>query len=167
MFIGEAPGRLGAERYGIPLFGDRTGDTFEVLLAAAGLTRDRVFITNAVLCNPRTANNLNDSPARREIKNCSLWLRQTVEILSPTVVVTLGVIALWAASLIETHRLKLSKNVGQPLPWFGRVLLPLYHPGPRALIHRPLAAQVRDYRRLKRYLSRCGLVTGPHFTPSR
>jgi hypothetical protein len=34
------------------------------------------------------------------------------------------------------------------MPWYGRTLVPLYHPGPRALIRRPLAAQVEDYRRL-------------------
>src|SRR3954468_9031221 len=34
VFIAEAPGRLGAEKTGIPLFGDRTGDRFEELLSA-------------------------------------------------------------------------------------------------------------------------------------
>jgi len=32
LFIAEAPGRLGADRTGIPLFGDKTGDKFEMLI---------------------------------------------------------------------------------------------------------------------------------------
>ncbi|HEV7215906.1 MAG TPA: hypothetical protein VGP33_12390, partial [Chloroflexota bacterium] len=36
----------------------------------------------------------------------------------------------------------------RPTPWNGRQLLALYHPGPRALIHRPLAMQRADYERL-------------------
>src|ERR1051326_4652051 len=53
MFIAEAPGRRGADRTGIPLVGDLSGRNFDLLLAATGLTRDEIFITNAVLCNPR------------------------------------------------------------------------------------------------------------------
>ena len=47
MFIAEAPGRLGAERTGIPLFGDRTGDRFDQILKVMDLRRSEVFITNA------------------------------------------------------------------------------------------------------------------------
>jgi uracil-DNA glycosylase len=54
LFVAEAPGRLGADRTGIPLYGDQTGDNFEVLLADVGWKREQVFITNAVLCNPCT-----------------------------------------------------------------------------------------------------------------
>jgi uracil-DNA glycosylase family 4 len=36
MFIGEAPGRLGADNSGIPFHGDKAGHNFEELLAGAG-----------------------------------------------------------------------------------------------------------------------------------
>src|SRR5882762_2926606 len=62
LFVAEAPGRLGAEKTGIPLFGDRTGDRFELLLCEMGLARNEVFITNAILCNPRNEQGNNDSP---------------------------------------------------------------------------------------------------------
>ncbi|MCC7105701.1 MAG: uracil-DNA glycosylase, partial [Chloroflexi bacterium] len=52
MFIAEAPGRLGAERTGVPFSGDQAGRSFELLLREARLTRTEVFVTNAVLCNP-------------------------------------------------------------------------------------------------------------------
>jgi uracil-DNA glycosylase len=39
LFVAEAPGRLGADRTGVPLFGDRTGDNFEALLGNIGWRR--------------------------------------------------------------------------------------------------------------------------------
>ena len=62
MFIGEAPGRLGADSSEIPFHGDKAGHNFEELLEFAGLTRASVFVTNAVLCNPRDASG-NNAPA--------------------------------------------------------------------------------------------------------
>src|SRR5215204_1003719 len=53
MFIAEAPGRRGGEVTGVPLSRDASGLRFSRLLSLAGLSRDQVFITNAVLCNPR------------------------------------------------------------------------------------------------------------------
>ena len=50
LFVAEAPGRLGGDRWGIPLYGDRTGRNFEALLREAGPDRASIFITNAVLC---------------------------------------------------------------------------------------------------------------------
>ena len=52
MFVGEAPGHRGAHITGIPFHGDQTGNNFETLLESAGIAREDVFITNAVLCNP-------------------------------------------------------------------------------------------------------------------
>lgn len=54
LFIGEAPGRLGADQTEIPFHGDVSGNNFEGLLAFAGLSRDAVFVTNAAICNLRT-----------------------------------------------------------------------------------------------------------------
>ncbi|MED5353306.1 MAG: uracil-DNA glycosylase family protein, partial [Nitrospinota bacterium] len=48
VFVAEAPGRFGAGRTGIPFYGDKSGDNFEILLAHIGLKRADVFITNAV-----------------------------------------------------------------------------------------------------------------------
>ena len=53
MFIGEAPGRLGADSSAIPFHGDKAGSNFEKLLRHVGLSRYDLFITNAALCNPK------------------------------------------------------------------------------------------------------------------
>lgn len=148
LFVAEAPGRHGADRVGIPLAGDRTGQTFGTLLEAAGLSRDDVFITNAVLCNPRNERGNNDRPAANELANCRAHLEALLSILRPDWIVTLGAVALSTVDAIEPHSLRLRPDVGRAVRWrYGR-LVPLYHPGPRALIHRPLETQRRDYRRL-------------------
>ena len=62
MFVGEAPGRLGADRTTIPFHGDKAGDNFARLLELASISRSQIFVTNAVLCNPRDVQGNNASP---------------------------------------------------------------------------------------------------------
>ena len=145
LFIAEAPGRLGADRTGIPLFGDKTGDNFEMLLGNISWRREEVFITNALLCNPRDEKGTNGTPRSEEIANCAPYLEMTVELVNPEVIVTLGSIALNALTYITPHNYSLKKTVGQILPWGGGALVPLYHPGPRARVHRSYAKQTSDF----------------------
>ena len=153
-FIAEAPGRLGADKFGIPLYGDQTGHNFETLITSAGLSRGSIFITNAVLCNPRTPTGNNDSPTPAEICNCSQYLRETLEIIRPKYVVSLGAIALASLSVIETHQIKLSEGVGKLFSWNGHRVCPLFHPGPRAFIWRSKPQQMEDYRTLASLLDK-------------
>lgn len=149
LFVAEAPGRLGAERSGIPLTLDRSGRAFELLLAAAGWRREEVFVSNAVRCTPRDGRGRNAPPSAAEIAACSAHLRDLLLLLQPPWVVSLGAVALRALALIAPHGARLARDVGRPLPWYGRTLVPLYHPGPRARRHRSLAAQLEDFRRLR------------------
>ena len=148
LFIAEAPGRLGADRTGVPLHGDRTGDNFEALLGNVGWQREQVFITNAVLCNPQDDDGTNGTPTADEIANCSAYLEMVVALVQPDVVVTLGATALDALTLIAPHGLVLRKAVAKLVPWDGRQLFPLYHPGPRAMVHRPRVKQRSDFMAL-------------------
>jgi uracil-DNA glycosylase family 4 len=145
LFVAEAPGRLGADRTGVPLFGDRTGDNFEALLGNIGWRREQVFITNAVLCNPKQDDGNNDTPTAEEIANCSAYLEMVITLVNPDVIVTLGATALDALNLLSPHGIELREGVAQLVPWHGTRLLPLYHPGPRALIHRSLTKQRSDF----------------------
>src|SRR6185436_2767183 len=54
MFIGEAPGRKGADQTRVPFSGDQSGKNFDRFLASIGLNRNQIFITSAALCNPRS-----------------------------------------------------------------------------------------------------------------
>jgi len=145
VFIAEAPGRLGAECTGIPLYGDKTGENFEMLLGNIGWKREDVFITNAILCNPQDANGNNSTPTQEEIENCSYYLEMTLELISPDIIVTLGVKALEALKAVKDHNYALKDCVAEKLSWNGRFLFPLYHMSPRAAIHRNTAKQRSDF----------------------
>jgi uracil-DNA glycosylase family 4 len=153
VLIGEAPGRLGADRTQVPFSGDQTGKNFERLLGSAGLSREEVFITNAVLCNPRDSLGNNATPTRDETRNCSLHLSLVLEIVQPNLVVTLGQWALNALQAIEPHRIELKRDVCTPVRWHKYTLLPLYHPSPRALVHRSFNTQIGDFHVLGNIIS--------------
>jgi uracil-DNA glycosylase family 4 len=148
MFIAEAPGRLGADRTGIPLFGDRSGDNFELLLHNSGLRRGDLFITNAVLCNPRDSLGRNRRPTQSEIINCSRFLKAQIEAVSPAIIVTLGATALRSLNAIDKHHFELAHHAGRPQRWRGATLLPLYHPSPRTQAVRAFKNQLRDFKLL-------------------
>ncbi|MDP8922257.1 MAG: uracil-DNA glycosylase [Chloroflexota bacterium] len=159
LFVAEAPGRLGGDRTGVPLSADQTGRNFDQFLAAAGLERGAVFVTNAVLCNPRGERGLNDRPRAAELRNCSAHLADAIAIADPPWVVALGRVALDALGLIAPHDAQLARDVGTAIPWAGRRLVPLYHPGPRSVARRGRACHVEDYRRLAALVSSSQLNT--------
>jgi DNA polymerase len=158
MVIAEAPGRLGGELTGRPLVDDASGRRFAVLLREAGISRDDLFITNTVLCNPQDAAGRNRRPSRREIENCGGWLRLQIETIDPNVVLALGSVALAALSAIASHSYRLATHVLQPLLWNGRTLIPLYHPSPLTRAWRSDARQAEDYQWLGTYLRERGLI---------
>jgi uracil-DNA glycosylase len=149
LFIAEAPGRGGAERTGIPFSGDFSGRTFERLLDMVGWSRDDIFITNAALCNPQGPTGANRPPTRQELTNCAGHLRATLDLIDPPVVATLGAVALGALDRIERHGLKLTAARGNPHPWHGRVLFPLFHPSPKVLAWFPYERMAADFRALR------------------
>lgn len=156
MFIAEAPGRRGGDRTRIPLTGDLSGRNFDLFLAATGLTRAEVFITNAVLCNPRQGER-NMRPTAAEVANCRPFLTRLIALLDPPVIATLGSVALQALAAIEAHSLALSRDVGRVCDWWGRKLVPLYHPSPHVVNgRRRPEAQLEDYRSVVYALEKMG-----------
>jgi len=154
LFIAEAPGRQGGDRTRVPLSGDQSGRNFARFISSINLERDRIFITNAVLCNPRKPSGANRKPTTAEVLNCSAFLRRQIEVLDPPVVVTLGAVSLAALRRVEYHELSLKENAGQVHEWNGRLLVPVYHPSPQVLAsHRREAAQLRDYQAIARALA--------------
>ncbi|HEY1031604.1 MAG TPA: uracil-DNA glycosylase family protein [Flavipsychrobacter sp.] len=154
MFIGEAPGRLGADGSGIPFHGDKAGHNFEELLEYSGLNREDVYVTNAVLCNPKDENGNNATPNNTELSNCSNFLKQQIELIQPKVIVTLGANALNGISAIERHNFSLKEYVRTANNWYGRIVIPLYHPGQRAMMSRSMANQRSDYKFIADYLKK-------------
>ncbi|NNE98700.1 MAG: uracil-DNA glycosylase [Pyrinomonadaceae bacterium] len=151
LFIAEAPGRQGADRTRKPFWGDKSGDNFQILLDSIGLAREEIFITNAVLCSPRKASGANRKPKKSEINNCTEFLKNTIEVINPAIVATLGIVALEALKAIEYHELKLKVDVAKLVDWKGKKLLPLYHPSPQVIAsHRKISEQIEDYRVLEK-----------------
>jgi uracil-DNA glycosylase family 4 len=159
MFIGEAPGRKGADRTRTPFSGDQSGQNFERFLASINLTRREIFITSAALCNPRKASGANRRPTAAEVRNCSSFLRRTIELINPRVIVTLGGAALEALRLLHDHNFSLRSDAATIRRWGERLLVPLYHPSPQVLItSRKEAAQLRDYQVVAQAIRETGNV---------
>src|SRR5437868_3267829 len=66
IFVGEAPGRLGADGSHLPFHGDKSGHNFESLIEQVEISRYQVFVTNAVICNPKDATGNNATPSPNE-----------------------------------------------------------------------------------------------------
>lgn len=155
MFIGEAPGRKGADRTRVPFSGDQSGANFDRFLNSIGLTRKEIFITSAALCNPRSESGANRKPTRKELENCSGFLRRAIEVVDPRVIVTLGSVALEALKRIQYHELNLKESAARIHSWNDRVLVPIYHPSPQVLAsHRREAEQLQDYQVVQKAVHR-------------
>lgn len=81
------------------------------------------------------------------MRNCTAFLRRTIELIDPPVIATLGAVALDALDLIEPHGYTLKANAGEAGEWHGRALLPLYHPSPQVVAaQRGLSLQLDHFQ---------------------
>ena len=122
VFIGEAPGK-NEDIQGVPFVG-AAGKFLNEMLAAAGMNRDDIYITNIVKYRPPN----NRDPLPEEKKAFWPYLVKQLQVIQPKVVVTLG-----------RHSMEyflpgefISKIHGEPKRvQFGDgklVIVPLYHP---------------------------------------
>lgn len=148
MFIGEAPG-FHEDQQGRPFVG-AAGRFLEELLEMIGLTRQDVFITNVIKCRPPG----NRDPLPEEMKACEPYLDRQIELIQPTVVVTLGRFSMARAF----PKARISRIHGQPRKIDGVVYYPMYHPA--AALHRPsLRGTVEDdMRRVPELLERADQI---------
>ncbi len=148
LFVAEAVGRRGGAITGVPLTRDETGRRFNAFLETAGIDRARVFITNAVLCNPIDARGRNRAPTVVETARCRPFLARTLEVVGAPIIVALGRVALDSLHAIAAHGARLDSGVATALVWGNRTLVPMYHPSRQSTLHRPHAAQEQDWRQL-------------------
>ncbi len=152
LFIGEAPGRRGADRTRRPFTGDQSARRFDELLASIGLSRDEVFITSAVLCCP-TDGHRNLTPTPAEMANCRPLLSRTIELLKPPVIATVGAVALRSLGELIGRRFSLREQVGTIIRLERFLLVPLYHVSPRVLhTVRTFEQQGRDFAAVREAL---------------
>ena len=124
---------------------DPSGRFTRELFESVGIAPDAVLFTNTVLCLPARRGERHPVSAKQR-SLCQTWLVKTIEAANPKVVVTFGQKALTALNRIERHSLTLRTGVGKLHEWFGRKLLPLYHPGLLGRISRSREQQLRDIR---------------------
>lgn len=93
MLIGEAPGRE-EDRLGLPFVG-ASGQLLDRMLAAIGLDRRQVYISNVIFWRPPG----NRTPSSEEIAACLPFVKRHIELAQPKVILLLGAIA--AKSLLN------------------------------------------------------------------
>lgn len=97
MIVGEAPGDH-EDLTGRPFVGP-AGQLLDQAMAAAGVDRGAVWLTNAVKhfkFTPRGKARLHQSPDRAEIEHCRWWLGLELAFIRPRVVLALGATAAFA-----------------------------------------------------------------------
>jgi uracil-DNA glycosylase family 4 len=148
MFVGEAPG-FHEDRQGVPFVG-QAGKLLEGLLGEIGLSREQVYIANVLKCRPPG----NRDPQPNEIEACERHLFAQVELVSPTVICTLGN---FATKLLSGRPDGITRVHGKPQPCrIGRSevqLFPIYHPAAALYTPTMLETLREDFKRLPALLS--------------
>jgi DNA polymerase len=119
LIVGEAPGRQ-EDEMGLPFVG-RSGQLLIKLLGEIELQREDVYIANVVKCRPPG----NRDPRPDEIDACKGYLKRQIEIIDPTVVITLGN---FSTKLLLVTTTGITRMRGRAYEWWGRFLVPTFHP---------------------------------------
>lgn len=120
MFVGEGPGR-DEDAQGVPFVG-RAGQLLTSIIAAMGLTREEVYISNVVKCRPPE----NRAPLPNESETCkNALLYKEIAIIKPKIICTLGSSATQA---LLGPEIKITKARGLMHEFKGTQVLPTFHP---------------------------------------
>lgn len=158
MLVGEAPG-VEEDRQGKPFVGP-SGKLLDRMLAAIGLDRTRVYITNTVFWRPPG----NRAPTALELATCLPFLERQIELLQPAVLVFVGGIAAKALLGVNEGVTRLRGRRFRFEPGGGRPAIPafvVFHPA--YLLRQPMQKRLawRDLLQLAEELRRLGIETGP------
>ena len=148
-FVGEAPG-ADEDSQGEPFVG-AAGRLLTRIIAAMGLERSDVYISNVLKCRPPK----NRTPMPDEVANCRGYLDHELEIIRPKFICALGAVA--AQTLLET-----TQGIGQLRRQFhvyrGIPLVCTYHP---AYLLRTPSAKKAVWQDVQRIMRELGLTECP------
>jgi DNA polymerase len=158
MFVGEQPGN-DEDLAGRPFVGP-AGKLFDRALDAAGIARERTYVTNVVKhfkWEPRGKRRIHARPNALEITACYPWLEAEIAVVKPQVLVCLGATA---AQALLGRSFRVSKQRGQLVasPLAPRVTATVH---PSSILRAPddearrreMELFVEDLRRVARALS--------------
>lgn len=151
MIIGEAPG-ANEDKEGIP-FAGASGVVLDEMLEIAGLRRDLVFITNIVKCRPPE----NRDPKQEETEICSGYLTKQIELIKPSIIITLGRHSMYfilkdkTKTITEMHgKIEIMKDF---------YFIPMYHPAVTLYSRTKMRPKMEtDFKRLKNFVD--GIKSG-------
>src|SRR5690606_39095820 len=126
MLVGEQPGSE-EDQAGLPFVGP-AGRMLDRALEAASISRQEVFVTNAVKhfrFRLRGKRRIHQKPSIGQVEQCRWWLVKELEGIDPAVVVALGATA--ARAILEKPVL-IREVRGQSLDAGGRVVRVTVHP---------------------------------------
>ena len=152
MMVSEAPG-YNEDKTGRPFCG-AAGKILDELLGSVGIKRKDVYIANLLKCRPPN----NRDPLPEEIKACTPYLEQQIEIIKPEVICPLGRYSM--RFLMEKFGLKeeiepISKIHGKIFEvktLFQNIkIIPLYHPA--VATYNPNMKEIlkKDFQVLKKF----------------
>jgi DNA polymerase len=149
MFVGEAPG-FHEDKQGVPFVG-AAGKLLGTLLAGIGLTREDVYVCNVLKCRPPG----NRDPLPEEIQACESHLFRQIELISPTLVATLGN---FATKLLSGKPAGITQVHGREqrvvLGGNDVTLYPIFHPAAALYTPRMLQVLEEDFARIPELLGR-------------
>lgn len=119
MFIGEAPG-MEEDIQGVPFVG-AAGKKLDQIIEAMGLCRTDVYIANTLKSRPPD----NRTPTPDEVAACGPYLKSQIDIIAPSVIVTLGSPA--SKYILETTT-GITRLRGIWGTYDGIPVMPTYHP---------------------------------------
>ncbi len=159
MLVGEQPGDQ-EDRQGHPFVGP-SGQLLDAALQAAGIDRNRVYVTNSVkhfkFVVIERGRRLHKKPNAAEVRACTPWLQEEIRLVKPRVVVALGATA---AQALLGKQFRVTQDRGRPIPTeFAEAVVATVHPS--AVLRAPAEAREEarreffaDLKKVAGYLKR-------------
>jgi DNA polymerase len=157
MFVGEQPGDS-EDLAGHPFVGS-AGKLLDRCLKAAGIDRNRAYVTNAVKhfkWVPRGTRRIHSKPSSMEIAACFPWLEAEIAVVKPRIVVALGATA---AQALFGKAFRVTRDRGRLIPSrFAPYAKATVHPSSLLRVpdeearHREMALFIEDLQKVAELL---------------
>jgi uracil-DNA glycosylase family 4 len=161
-FVGLAPGRLGADKTGIPFTQDSSGRLFQKALFSSGISMEpnndsvqdkdviKAYVTNLVKCNPKSNDGNNRAPSQTEVSNCKRYLQVEMNSINFDVIVPLGKRA--TENILNQKYSKISLVHNKPIKLKEFYCIPFFHPSYVSRGAYPKDKYIDDFKSLARWV---------------